>query len=127
MSPKVISTRLETEQEKQTGDWFSAQALESPKTLDEAARLLVGLVTGLLGALFGVLTVSAEKLPPYLSFPLVKLFGVAAVLLWLAALLASLAVVLPRRWRADAGAPTRANPPSSSKSLPKFWPTNRAG
>ena len=106
MPPKVVTTRIETEEEAETRKWFSAQALESPKTLDEAARLLIGLVTALLSALFGVLTVSADKLPPYLSLPLVKISGVAAIVLWLAALLLSLWVVLPRHWRADASKPT---------------------
>ena len=103
--PQVLSIREETREERLLDDWFSAQALESPKNIEEAARLLIGLVTGLLGALFGVLTVSAEKLPAYLSQPLIKGCGVAAVVLWLLALLSGLLVVLPRRWRANAGNP----------------------
>lgn len=96
--PKVISIREENSEEKKLREWFETQALESPKNIEDAARLLIGLVTGLLGALFGVLTVSAETLPAYLSLPAVKLFGVLAVALWLLSLLAGLAVVTPRRW-----------------------------
>ena len=103
--PKVISIREENSEEKKLREWFEAQALESPKNLEDAARLLIGLVTGLLGALFGVLTVSAETLPAYLSLPVVKGFGVGAVGLWLASLLCGLVVVTPRRWQADAGKP----------------------
>ena len=103
--PKVISVREENSEEKKLREWFEVQALESPKNLEEAARLLIGLVTGLLGALFGVLTVSAETLPAYLSLPLVKAFGVSAVGLWLASLLCGLVVVTPRRWQSDAGKP----------------------
>lgn len=103
--PKVLSIREESPTEKSLREWFAAQRLESPKAIEEAARLLIGLVTGLLGALFGVLTVSAEKLPPYLSLPLVRWAGVAAVVLWLFSLLAALGVLLPRRWRSAPGLP----------------------
>src|SRR6266498_3403950 len=103
--PKVISIREENIQEKNLREWFETQLLESPKNLEEAARLLIGLVTGLLGALFGVLTISAETLPAYLSLPSIKMFGVGAVGLWLAALLCGLVVVTPRKWQSDAGKP----------------------
>ena len=103
--PKVISMREETSEEKKLREWFETQALESPKNLEDAARLLIGLVTGLLGALFGVLTVSAETLPAYLSFPVVKLCGILAVVLWLLSLLCGLVVVTPRKWQSDAGKP----------------------
>lgn len=103
--PKVLSIREESPTEKSLREWFAAQRLESPKAIEEAARLLIGLVTGLLGALFGVLTVSAEKLPGYLALPLVRWAGVAAVALWLLSLLASLVVVLPRKWQSAPGLP----------------------
>lgn len=103
--PKVISIREENSEEKKLREWFETQALESPKNIEDAARLLIGLVTGLLGALFGVLTVSAETLPAYLSLPLVRWCGIAAVVLWLLSLLAGLAVVTPRKWQSDAGKP----------------------
>jgi hypothetical protein len=107
--PKVVSIREETSQEKKLREWFETQAIESPKNLEEAARLLIGLVTGLLGALFGVLTVSAETLPAYLSLPVIKGCGIAAVALWLASLLCALIVVTPRKWRSDAGKPDTQN------------------
>lgn len=103
--PKVLYTREESPAEKSLREWFATQRLESPKVIDEAARLLIGLVTGLLGALFGVLTVSAEKLPVYLSLPLVRWAGVLAVVCWLLSLLAALLVVLPRRWSSAPGQP----------------------
>lgn len=103
--PKIISIREENSAEKKLREWFETQSLESPKNLEEAARLLIGLVTGLLGALFGVLTVSAETLPAYLSLPLVKWCGILAVALWLLSLLCALVVVTPRRWQSDAGKP----------------------
>ena len=103
--PKILSIREETSEEKKLREWFETQALESSKNLEDAARLLIGLVTGLLGALFGVLTVSAEALPAYLSFPAVKWCGILAVALWLLSLLCALVVVTPRRWQSDAGKP----------------------
>lgn len=103
--PKVVGIRTENDDEKRMREWFEAQRFESMKNLEEAARLLIGLVTGLLGALFGVLTVSAETLPVYLSLPAVKWCGVLAVVLWLSSLLCGLVVVTPRRWQSDAGKP----------------------
>ena len=103
--PKVISIREENAQEKKLREWFETQSLESPKNLEEAARLLIGLVTGLLGALFGVLTISAETLPSYLSLTSVKAFGVGAVSLWLLSLLCGLVVVIPLKRQSDAGNP----------------------
>ncbi len=103
--PKVREVREETAQEKRLREWFEAQELESPKNLEDAARLLIGLGTGLIGTLFGVLTVSAETLPAYLALPLVKVCGVAAVGLWLLSLLAGLAVVLPFEWKVKMSQP----------------------
>lgn len=105
MTRRVLSIREETSDEKKLREWFEAQQLESPKMLDEAARLLIGLVTGLLGVLFSVLALAAEKLPVYVSLPLVRWSAAAAVALWLAALLAGLAVVTPRAWRQKPGRP----------------------
>lgn len=103
--PKVLEIRAETPEETRTREWFATQTLESPRNIEEAARLLIGLVTGLLGALFTVLTVSAETLPAYLSLGVVRVSGIAAVVLWLLSLLAGLVVVLPRRWQFAPGRP----------------------
>ncbi|GEM_PF-547711 len=94
----VEKIRAETPAERARHEWFEKQSLASPDTLDEAARLIIGLVTGLLGALFGVLTVASNPPPKYLSDPLVRTLGSVDVVLLLFALLAALAVVLPRRW-----------------------------
>ncbi len=109
MAKRVLSIREESTEEKKLREWFENQALESPKTVEDAARLLIGLVTGLLGALFGVLTVSAETLPVYFSLPVLRWCGVAAVALWLLSLLAGLVVVLPRKWQTYAGQPDLQN------------------
>ena len=95
---EVVNTRVETEFEEQQRKWFEQQVIGSPAALDEAARLIIGLVTGLLGVLFGVLAISKEPLPIYLRVPAIRAMGAGAVVLLLLALVVALAVVLPRRW-----------------------------
>ena len=95
---EVVNVRVETEMEEQQRKWFEQQVIGSPAALDEAARLLIGLVTGLLGVLFGVLAISKDPLPAYLRVPAIRGLGAGAVVLFLLALLAALVVVLPRRW-----------------------------
>jgi hypothetical protein len=94
----VENIREETPEEKAVYDWFQTQSLASPDSLEQAARLIIGLVTGLLGALFGVLTVASNPLPAYLHDSTLRLIGAIAVMLFLFSLIASLAVVFPRRW-----------------------------
>ena len=103
--PSVLSMREETAEERRIREWFATQALESPKNLEEAARLVIGLVTGLIGVLFSVLTISADKLPGYLSLPGVRALGVAAVVLWLLSLLFGLLVVVPFQWQINPSKP----------------------
>ncbi len=94
---RVVGIREETPAEAAQRDWFEKQALASPGNLEEAARLIIGLITGLLGVLFGVLTITAEHPPAYLALPIVRYLGAAVVVVLLVALLAALAVVLPLR------------------------------
>jgi hypothetical protein len=94
---RVVEVREETPAEAAQRDWFEKQVLASPGNLEDTARLIIGLITGLLGVLFGVLTVSAEHLPAYLGLPLVRWLGTATVVAFLFALLAALIVVLPLR------------------------------
>ncbi len=98
---KILEEHTESPKEKALREWFAEQALASPDTLDAAARLLIGLITGLIGVLFGVLTVTAEagKMPAYMGLPAVRWLGVISVAALLAALLAALNVVLPRELR----------------------------
>ena len=124
--PKVISTREENSEEKRVREWFETARFDSMKNLEEAARLLIGLVTGLLGALFGVLTVSAENLPVYLSMPIIKVCGVLSVALWLLSLLCGLAVVIPRQWQADAGKPESQEQVLKSMLGHKSWWLNQS-
>ena len=105
MTRQLLAIREETLEEKKLREWFENQALESPKTMEEVARLLIGLITGLLGVLFSVLAVAAEQVPVYITLPLVRWAGVSAVGFWLTALMFGLAVIIPRRWQVKSGRP----------------------
>ncbi len=94
---RVVEIREETPEERARREWFERQALTSPATLEAAARTVLGLVTALLGVLFGVLAVASEPLPAYLKLTSVRWLGVTAIVALLGALVGALAVVLPRR------------------------------
>ncbi len=98
-SYRVVGTRVESPAEQEMRDWFAKQVLESPRNLEEGARLLIGLVTGLLGVLFSVLAIANDPLPAYLRLPYVRYLGAVAVFFVLVGLVAALDVVLPREWR----------------------------
>jgi hypothetical protein len=105
--PRVAGMREPTEEEKALDAWFAEQALASPDNLEAAARTVVGLVTGLLGLLLGVLSVGEEPLPAALSLPWLGYLGAAAVALLLVALLFALGVLLPRRMALSSHRPDR--------------------
>jgi hypothetical protein len=96
---EIMEEHEETAEEQRLREWFAEQRLASPDTLDAAARLLIGLDTGLVGTLFGVLTVTAEvgEMPSYMGETYVRWLGVSSVVALLIALLAALGVVLPRK------------------------------
>lgn len=104
--PKVLSVREESSEEKKIREWFETQTIESPKNLEEAARLLISLVTGLLGFIFGVFTFSNLNMSSFLALPLIKVCGVIALTLWLLSLVSGLFVVLPRPWFTNANYPS---------------------
>jgi hypothetical protein len=97
MAKRVLDIHEETGDEEALDTWFNQQALASLDTLEAAARSILGLVTALLGVLFGVLAVASDPLPGYLRLPLVRGLGVVSVAALLAALFGALQVVLPRR------------------------------
>jgi hypothetical protein len=106
MPEEVTSTsREETGEEKAVREWFEKQALASPDNLEAAARLLIGLATGLLAVLFGVLSLKGGPLPAYLQSPLVRGLGIFTVLAVLWGLLAALAVVMPDAYRVSSQRP----------------------
>jgi hypothetical protein len=96
---QTTTGRPPTEGEQALSDWFEKQSLFSLDTIEAAARTILGLVTALVGALFGVLTVAAKDLPAYLQFPVVRVLGAASVTALLVALLGAVLVLLPQRIR----------------------------
>ena len=94
---RIVEQHLETPKEQALREWFAKQALASPGTVEAAARTIIGLVTGLLSILFGVLAVAGDPLPSYLWTPWVRPLGVTVVVTLLIALICALVVVLPRK------------------------------
>ena len=64
-----------------------------------------GLITTLLGLLFGSLAIAGDPLPNYLSMPIVRGLGAAAVVFLLLSLLSALIVILPFREEVASGKP----------------------
>ena len=94
--PKVKG-RPESSALKARREWFEEQVLAAPDTLESGARVIVELVTALLGVLFGILALAGDPLPDYLWLPLSRPFGIACVVALLVALACALVVILPRR------------------------------
>ncbi|MGC9396835.1 MAG: hypothetical protein ACP5J4_18475 [Anaerolineae bacterium] len=92
-----IKGRPESPALKARREWFEAQVLAAPDTLESGARVIVELVTALLGVLFGILALAGNPLPDYLWLPLTRPLGIACVVALLVALACALVVVLPRR------------------------------
>jgi hypothetical protein len=103
--PRVVGIRVESPEEKRLREFFDEQEIKSLANLEDAARLLIGLVTGLLGALFAVLTVASNPLPAYLKLPLVRALGVGSIVFLLMGFGAAIIVVLPREWRMKSALP----------------------
>ena len=104
---RLVEQHAETKEEKALADWFAAQALGSLDTLEAAARTILGLVTGWMGLLLGVLSLGETPLPAYLWNTPVRALGAAAVGCLLAALGCALAVLLPRRLALSSHRPDR--------------------
>jgi hypothetical protein len=103
--PRVTEIHEETPQEEALRRWFEKQARKSPDTLEAAARTILGLVTALLGTLFGVLAVADDPLPVYFALPAVRWLGVGTVAALLLALIAALGVLLPEEMRVASARP----------------------
>jgi hypothetical protein len=101
----VVDIREETPAEAARREWFEKQALAAPDNLEAAARQIIGLVTALLGVLFGVLTVAGDPLPGYMQLLIIRWLGIAVVVSLLLALLTSLLVILPFKRETASGKP----------------------
>lgn len=85
----------ETEADRRLREWFDNQERENVNRLEEGAKTIIQLVTGLYGALFAVLALADQ--PVFLAQRSVQVAGTVAMLFYLAALFAALAVVFPTR------------------------------
>lgn len=104
MNDPQVTTRPERPDERMLDEWFQKQMLASPENLEAAARLIVGLITGLLAALLGVLSLAKDK-PAFLQPIAVQCVALAAIGGLLAALWLGLSVVLPQRMENRPGRP----------------------
>ena len=96
---RATRTRAPTPEEESLQVWFSEQERDPTKNLEEAARQIIQLVTGLYAVVFGILAFAADPLPAYLAKTSVQLLGASVVLGYLVALLAALVVVVPSAYR----------------------------
>ncbi len=94
---QVTEVRPPTPEEERLLAWFAEQELRSPDHLEAAARQVVGLVTGMVGLLLGVVAVAQNPLPTYLAWPPLRWLAAAGIVFLLLALVAGLIVLWPRR------------------------------
>ena len=104
---EVVGTRALTDEEKEQSKWFAEQRRGSVDTLDNAAKLIVGLISGMLTLLFGILALSSEpgKLPFYITFAWVRWVAMLGVVGLLISLGTGLAAIMPRKWEINPNQP----------------------
>ncbi len=85
----------ESEDERELRDWFEAQTRQNLDRLEEGAKTIIQLVTGLYGVLFAVLALSDQ--PVYLQQRAVRIAGTVSMVALFLALICAVLVVLPRR------------------------------
>jgi hypothetical protein len=86
----------ETEEDRQLRAWFAEQQGKNLDRLEEGAKSLTQLITGLYGALFAFLAFSANPTPAYLHDTAVRWLGSISLGALFLALLAALATQYPR-------------------------------
>lgn len=91
-----IRTRPPTPEETALNEWFAEQEKDPSKTLEEAAKQIIHLVSALYAVVFGILAFADN--PAYLGLLMVRLSGTVVVLTYLIALISALFVVMPRRY-----------------------------
>ena len=91
----------ETKDDRDLREWFDDQQRRSLDRLQEAAKTVVQLVTGIYGVLFAVLAFSDH--PAYLKQPWVRVFGTISMLALFFALFSAYFVLQPREitWQED--------------------------
>jgi len=94
-APEPLKGRPLTPEEEALLERIQKLEAESPDRLEDAARQVITLVTGLLGLFLGVLAFSDA--PDYVKLVPVRWLSAAVLACYLIALGAALAVVFPRR------------------------------
>src|SRR2546423_6201265 len=92
----MIDHGAETEADRALREWFAEQQGKNLDRLEEGAKTLAQLVSGLYGVLFAILAFSANPTPAYLRDTTVRWLGSVALGVFFLALLATLAVLYPR-------------------------------
>jgi hypothetical protein len=92
----MIARGPESDDDRALRIWFSEQRAKNLDRLEEGAKAIAQLVTGLYGVLFAILAFSSDPAPAYLRDGTVRFLGVGAVGAFFLALLATLAVIFPR-------------------------------
>ncbi|MBA3944334.1 MAG: hypothetical protein H0X37_07195 [Herpetosiphonaceae bacterium] len=83
----------ETASDRARREWFEEQEKKNTDRLEDGAKTITTLVTGLYGVLFGVLALSTH--PEFLKRPSVQWLGTAGVVVFFLALLAALTTTYP--------------------------------
>ena len=86
----------ENDEDRQLRAWFTEQQGKNLDRLEEGAKTLTQLITGLYGVLFAILAFSANPTPAYLRDIVVRWLGSLALGALFLALLATLTVQYPR-------------------------------
>ena len=94
---KMIDYGAETPKDRALREWFDDQEKRNLDRLEDGAKTITQLVTGLYGVLFAVLALKDH--PTYLQRPVVQWLGLLGVVAFFASLLAALVTVYPWRTR----------------------------
>lgn len=92
----MIPLGPESDDDRALRTWINEQRAKNLDRLEEGAKAIAQLVTGLYGVLFAILAFSSNPVPAYLRDPLVRGFGTVAIGAFFLALLSTLAVIYPR-------------------------------
>ena len=91
----MIPRGPESDEDRALREWFNEQRTKNLDRLEEGAKALAQLVTGLYSVLFAILAFSSDPVPAYLRDPLVRWLGSIAVGAFFVALCATLVVIFP--------------------------------
>ncbi|NJK81667.1 MAG: hypothetical protein HC914_18010 [Chloroflexaceae bacterium] len=109
----------EPEKDRELREWFDDQAKRNLERLEEGAKTIIQLVTGLYGVLFAVLALSDQ--PPYLQQPGVQMWGTASLVTLFLALFAALVTVFPWRYEYQQDNLTKMHQVFRSMHRVKSW------